>query len=166
MQARRRLRRLEQEPRIGRVQHPGVVVRITRRDDAEVQRLQRAALGAGLAHAVVGHGAVGVGGQEVAHQGGPAQLAQHGLGQFVEGVRQHDDLVVRPQPSRNSRAPGRGAMPATMACRCCRRSPCWRDALAHQQGMVGLAAGGAAQGDQASVPGDGNDRQQAAIPRA
>jgi hypothetical protein len=70
-------RRVDEEAGVGRAQHAGVVVRIARGDDLEVQALERLAphgTSGSAGAAVVGDEALGVGLQLVAEQRGPAQL--------------------------------------------------------------------------------------------
>jgi hypothetical protein len=95
-----RFGRVDEETRIGRAEHAGVVVRIAGGDDLEVQRLQRihrVALLVGLAQFVVAHEAGGVDHELVAKECRPAQLAHQRVGEFVEGVRQDDHLEARAQ---------------------------------------------------------------------
>jgi len=93
--------RAKEEPGIGGVEHRRVVVRVAGRDHAEVQSVQclhRLSLLIGLAEVVVHDSAGCIGFEAVAEDRRPAELAHEGLGKLVEGVRQDDQLEVRPDP--------------------------------------------------------------------
>ena len=111
----------------------------------------------GLAQLVVGHKALGVDHQLVAEQGGPAQLAHHRIGKFVEGVRQDDDLEAAAQviekilgaDHRRHAADHRldvGQLQAML--------PEQPQPVTHQLVVVGLVAGGALEFGNAGALGE------------
>lgn len=91
---------MDEEAGMRRAQHAGVVVRIARRDDLEVQAAQRVhgmALLVGLAQHVALHEAVGIDLELVAQQRRPRELAHQRLCELVERVRQDQHLVAAAQ---------------------------------------------------------------------
>src|SRR5690554_1749702 len=92
---------VKQNACVGFAQHGGVVIGITRSNNTVIKRLQgqhRLALGVFLPQAVIRHSAIVIVLQAVAKQGWETQLAHQRLGEFIEGVRQNDDLKPLAQP--------------------------------------------------------------------
>ena len=93
-------RRVEQDAAVGFAEHGRVVVGITGSDDLEVQFLEaldRFAFLVRHAQVVIDQHAFGVVFQRMAEQRRPAQLTHQRMGEFVESVRQDDDLVILAQ---------------------------------------------------------------------